>query len=152
MSRWLVRLAWAQGAYFVLTGAWALVHLESFLWVTGPKTDLWLVRTISLLIGAVGLALLVAALRQAVTLEVALLAVLSALALGAADVVFATSDVIRDVYLLDALVEAALVALWCGALWRARSEPAVWGAWRMDVPQAKSAGARPRRGGRRRTN
>lgn len=34
-----------------------MVHMPSFLWVTGPKSDLWLVDTVSLLISAIGLRL-----------------------------------------------------------------------------------------------
>jgi hypothetical protein len=36
-ARWLAGL---QGAYFLVTGVWPLVHMPSFLAVTGPKTDL----------------------------------------------------------------------------------------------------------------
>lgn len=140
--RWLVRLAWSQGVYFVATGAWPLVHLMSFESVTGPKTDDWLVRTIGVLVLVVGLALLLSAMRLRVPAEIALLAMGSALGLATIDVVFATGDVISDVYLLDALIEAGLVLLWGVALWRARDEPALWGregdeprgAWRRGVP------------------
>ena len=34
-------LAYAQSAYFAATGVWPIVHMPSFLRVTGPKTDLW---------------------------------------------------------------------------------------------------------------
>lgn len=127
MRRALVWLAALQGAYFALTGVWALVHLESFELVTGPKTDDWLVRTVGVLVLVIGAVLLVAASRLRVPFEVALLAVGSALGLAAIDVVYATGDVIRDVYLLDALAELALVALWAAALWRARDDVALWG-------------------------
>jgi hypothetical protein len=36
-------VALVQGAFYVATGVWALVDLDSFMAVTGPKTDLWLV-------------------------------------------------------------------------------------------------------------
>ena len=39
------RLAIGQGAYYALTALWALVHVRSFQAITGPKTDLWLVKT-----------------------------------------------------------------------------------------------------------
>jgi hypothetical protein len=35
-------IAGTQGTYFLLTGVWPLLHMRSFLTVTGPKTDLWL--------------------------------------------------------------------------------------------------------------
>ena len=34
----------AQGALYVVTGVWPLLHMASFEAVTGPKTDDWLVR------------------------------------------------------------------------------------------------------------
>ena len=51
----------AQAAFYVLTGTWPLINLESFEWVTGPKTDDWLVYTVGLLIVAIGLTLWVGA-------------------------------------------------------------------------------------------
>jgi hypothetical protein len=30
----------AHGGFYLLTGVWPLVHMPSFLAVTGPKTDL----------------------------------------------------------------------------------------------------------------
>lgn len=105
-------VAWLQGVYFLVTGIWPLLHIESFLLVTGPKVDLWLVKTVGLLIAVIGGVLLLAARRGRITPEIVLLAVGSAAALGAVDVVYALSDRIRDVYLLDALAEAGLIALW----------------------------------------
>lgn len=113
-------VAAAQGAYYLATGLWPLVHMPSFLGVTGPKTDLWLVRTVGVLVAAVGAGLLLAAAQRRVDAPVALVAVGSAAGLGAVDVVYATRDVIRDVYLLDAAAEAALVAAWGGAWLLAR--------------------------------
>ena len=125
--RALVRLARLQGVYFVATGVWPLVHLASFEAISGPKTDDWLVRTVGVLVLAIGLVLLVGALRLRVPFELALLAMASALGLAAMDVVYVTTDVIWDVYLLDALVEGALVLLWGWAFWRSRDDPRVWG-------------------------
>lgn len=125
--RWLVRLAAVQGAFYVATGLWALVHLSSFEAVTGPKTDDWLVKTVGILVFVIGGILLVAVMRARVTFELALLAVGSAVALAAIDVVYATNGTIRDVYLLDAAAELLLAGAWGIALWLARDEPAFWG-------------------------
>lgn len=35
----------AQGSYYFITAVWPLAHMRSFLAVTGPKTDLWLMGT-----------------------------------------------------------------------------------------------------------
>ncbi|MCC9168544.1 hypothetical protein [Pontibacter harenae] len=63
-------LAKLQGFYWVITGVWPLVHMPSFLMVTGPKTDLWLVVTVSLLLVLIGLVLVVAGFRKHVTSEI----------------------------------------------------------------------------------
>lgn len=120
----LLLLAWLQGIFYLITGLWPLVHMPSFLAVTGPKVDLWLVKTVGVLIVVIGAVLLVGARRRTVGPELALLAGGSAAALAGVDLVYALSDRIWDVYLLDALAETALVALW-GIAWlrRPRSSP-----------------------------
>ncbi|HZW07268.1 MAG TPA: hypothetical protein VFF65_09095, partial [Phycisphaerales bacterium] len=51
-------IAAVHGVYFTLTGVWPIVHMPSFLAVTGPKTDLWLVRTVGVLVCIPGLMML----------------------------------------------------------------------------------------------
>jgi len=72
-----------QGVYFLATAIWPLVHVYSFQAVTGRKTDNWtqeeidhwLLNTVSVLIVAIGLALLTAAWRRNVSPEIVVLAV-----------------------------------------------------------------------------
>jgi hypothetical protein len=106
------RLAAGQGVYFLLTGVWPLVHMRSFLAVTGPKRDLWLVRTVGALIAVTGVTLLRAAQTDRVTQEIALLAGSTAAALGAVDVIYTANKTIPPIYLSDAVVEAGLIAGW----------------------------------------
>jgi len=35
-----------QGLYWLVTGLWGLIDVHSFMKVTGPKTDIWLVKTV----------------------------------------------------------------------------------------------------------
>lgn len=86
--------------------------MPSFLAVTGPKTDLWLVKTVAALIAAIGLTLLLAAGRSNFPPEVATLAVTSAVALLAVDLNYVAKKVIPPIYLADAAAECALLALW----------------------------------------
>jgi hypothetical protein len=108
-------VALGQGVYYLITGIWPLLHMRTFTAVTGPKTDLWLVRTAGVLISAIGAALSLAGARRRVTPEMALLANGSALGLTAIDVVYVRKRRIRDIYLLDAAGELALVAGWIAA-------------------------------------
>ena len=105
-------LAAVQGLYFLATGVWPLVHIPSFLEVTGPKTDLWLVYTVGALVAVVGLVLLCSARTGRVSQEVALLAAGCAAALAAVDVLFVSRGVLPRVYLLDAAVELVILLAW----------------------------------------
>jgi hypothetical protein len=104
-------LARAHGVYYLATGLWPVVDIDSFQAVTGAKADLWLVKTVGLLITVIGAALLASG-RRALTPEIVVLASGSALALGAIDVYYSARGVISKVYLLDAPLEAALAAAW----------------------------------------
>jgi hypothetical protein len=104
-------LAVGQGAFYVVTGLWPLVHLESFEAVTGPKKEKWLVKTMGVFIAAVGGALLLNAKSRRASLPVG---ALSAAALAACDAVYAGKGRIAKTYLLDAAVESALVLAWLG--------------------------------------
>ena len=105
-------VAVAQGAYYAGTGVWPLLSMRSFERVTGPKRDHWLVKTVGVLVTAIGVTLIHAGRRGRVSPDVALLAGLSAGALAAIDVVYAARRRISPVYLLDALPEVLLAAWW----------------------------------------
>jgi len=102
--------------------------LSSFLAVTGPKTDTWLVQTVGALVGVSGACLILASRRSAVSAEWRWLAAGYALALALVDIVFVGQRRISSVYLLDALVEAGLLLgwLWLGVCGKRedRSRPA----------------------------
>lgn len=108
-------MLWVQGIYYLITGVWPLVHLRSFLAVTGPKTDIWLLQTVSMLINAIGATLLLAAVRRRPTEEMRLLGIASAFGLAAIDVIHVARRRIRPVYLLDALAEVMLISAWLTA-------------------------------------
>jgi hypothetical protein len=110
----------AQGLYYLSTGLWPLVHMESFLAVTGPKTDLWLVDTVAVLVAVIGAVLLFAAARHQVMSPIWLLAIGSAASLTIIEGFYALRGVIWSVYLLDAVLEIVLIALWVIALARTR--------------------------------
>jgi energy-converting hydrogenase Eha subunit E len=118
--RYLTILCLAQGLYFLVTGIWPLVSIRTFEAVTGPKTDDWLVRTVGVQVAVVGAVLVLAGLREAVTPEIALLAVGSALGLMGIDLWYVARRVIPRIYLLDAAAELVIVGLWV-VLWLLRS-------------------------------
>jgi uncharacterized membrane protein HdeD (DUF308 family) len=96
------RLTRLQGAYYLATGLWPLIHMTSFEALSGRKRDRWLVRTVGLLAAAIGLTLL------SRPRESAELADVSAGAFAVADVLAVQSGQLPT-YLLDAAGEIALV-------------------------------------------
>ena len=118
-----------QGVYYLLTGLWPLFALGSFVTVTGPKTDLWLVQTIGALVAVVGATLCVAAYRRQSSLEIVVLAVGCACVFAAVDLIFVVQRVISAIYLLDAAAEIGLLALWANA----------WGKGRLTWAAERSA-------------
>lgn len=118
----LIKLLWFQGIFYFLTGLWPLVHIQSFLWVTGPKTDHWLVSTVGVLIMAVSGVLLMAAWRREIHWAVAWLSVLTATGLAGVDLYYHFRGVIPLVYLGDALIEISMAILWFFLYFRAADD------------------------------
>lgn len=99
-----------QGIYYVATGVWSLVGIRSFQKVTGPKSDVWLVKTVGALVSAVGATLILSSFRKKPPLEARFLSTSSALALASVESVYAVKGRISPVYLLDAAVELFLIS------------------------------------------
>jgi hypothetical protein len=110
-----------QGGYYFLSGLWPVVHIDSFVRVTGPKTDLWLVRTVGLLIAAMGMHFLVSA-PLGVARRDFLLPAVSALLLGWVDIYYVISGSILPVYLADAAMELILAVCWLQLLYVRRMD------------------------------
>jgi hypothetical protein len=117
----LKTLLLTQGFVYVGTGLWPLIHIKSFMKVTGPKRDIWLVNTVGVLVTVIGAVFLLAARRKRVAPEVALLGTGAAAGLTGIDVVYVAKGTIWPIYLLDAVGESFLIAAWA-MLWQG-SEP-----------------------------
>ena len=105
-------LATVQGIYYLITGVWPLLDIESFMMVTGPKHDIWLVKTVGALVIPIGLVLLIAAKRKESLIQTVLLAITSAIAFTAIDTVYSLNDTIWNVYLIDAAAQVIFIAGW----------------------------------------
>jgi hypothetical protein len=111
----LRKLALTQGFFYLATGIWPLLDIVSFQVVTGPKTDLWLVRTVGVLVAVVGGVLLLGYRSRRLTDELIVLAVGCALGLAGIDLVYSLSGQISAVYLADAVAEVGFAGLWAYA-------------------------------------
>ena len=112
----LDKLALLQGLFLFTTGIWPLINMHSFLRLTGPKTDLWLVSTVGLLLAVTGAVLSISGIRNNTGAEFALLGMGTAASLAVVDIYFSINGTISPVYLLDAVVELGFVFFWISSI------------------------------------
>jgi hypothetical protein len=110
------RVTKAQALYYVPFSIWGLVNIRSFMWVTGKKHDVWLVKTVCLLLITVGAVIGRAGRKDRITPEIAALGIGSAASLATIDVYYVAKGRIRWVYLLDAVGNIGLIAGWIAAI------------------------------------
>ena len=105
-------VALVQGIYFFVTGIWPLLSMKTFLMITGPKTDLWLVKTVGIILAVVGLVLIVAQVNAEINTSIILLAIGSGLGLALVEFIYVAKRVISPIYLGDAFLELFLIGWW----------------------------------------
>ncbi|MEU0199493.1 MULTISPECIES: hypothetical protein [unclassified Streptomyces] len=105
-------IALAHGAFNVVGGLWPLLHLRSFEWVFGPKTDVWLQMTTGGLLASAGLAQLTAATDPRGPAHARRIGLGTAVTLLAVDLVYVPKGRIRPTYLLDAAMQTGWIAAW----------------------------------------
>lgn len=102
----------AQGVYSLLTASWGLIDIESFMAITGPKSDVWLVKTVSVLIIPISLCLLSYLFTRSGFTQAAIVGITSAIGLGAIDFYYSLRDVISKVYLGDGFMQVLFLLMW----------------------------------------
>ena len=105
-------VALAQGIYFFVSGIWPIFSMNTFLKVTVPKTDWWLVKTVGIILAVIGVVLIFARINAEVNTAIIILAIGSALSLAIVEFVYVTKRVISLIYLVDAVIEPILIAWW----------------------------------------
>ena len=100
-----------QGMYVLLTAVWALVDIQSFMFITGPKTDVWLVRTVAVLLICIWLFFLMSS-KKSEEPRVTLTALVFSFGLAYIDFYYTLNNTIRWVYALDGIVESMFGLLW----------------------------------------
>ena len=112
-----------QAAFYVSTGLWPLIDMESFETITGPKTDDWLVYTVGLLLAVIGVTLLIGTRGERRNGAVVFLGAATATSLALIDLTYALSGRISSIYLLDAAGEIVLLAVILVSALRLRNRP-----------------------------
>jgi hypothetical protein len=98
-----------QALYYVGTGIWPVADMQSFMAVTGPKTDLWLVETVGLLAAAIGAGTAYAAIIGKFDKPLLLLLLCAAAAFLYTDLYYFFSGVISFMYLPDAVFQLVFI-------------------------------------------
>jgi hypothetical protein len=105
-----------QGIYTMVTAVWPILHIKSFMEVTGYKEDVWLVKTVAAVLIAIAACFLDAARAPHFNRPVAVLAITSAVALAIVDFYYSVTDVISNIYQLDGLLQIAFLVSWIAIL------------------------------------
>src|SRR3954471_24002567 len=99
------------GIYYLLTGAWPVVHIGSFMALTGRKRDTWLVKAVGAVLAVLGARYLSETRRGEERRRATELTAASvALTLAAADAWYVARGRISPIYLADAAVQLAVAA------------------------------------------
>ena len=102
-----------QCIYYYFTALWGLVDIKSFIKVTGPKKDIWLVKTVSMLLIAICNSIITALFFNSINTSIIILSISSCSMLAIIDIYYTLKGVISSVYLLDAFVQALLLIVRC---------------------------------------
>lgn len=105
-------VALVQGIYFFISGIWPILSMSTFLKVTGSKTDLWLVKTVGIILAVIGAVLIFAQANAEINAPMIVLAIGSSLSLAIVEFVYVIKRVISPIYLGDAVIELILIAWW----------------------------------------
>jgi len=105
-------LLWVQAIYTFLTAAWGLIDIDSFMEVTGPKTDIWLVKTVSVLLLPVVVCFFSALFLKMPFLPVFLIAVITTARLASIDFYYTARHTIKWIYAIDGIVELIFLMVW----------------------------------------
>lgn len=94
-----------QAVYFMVTGIWPVLHIHSFMVVTGEKTDIWLVHMVGLLAVTIGISLFFDP-------KSLLLPICSAISFAAIDLIYVLKDVISPIYLVDFVLQSVFILVY----------------------------------------
>lgn len=103
---------WSHAVYIFITAVWPIIDIESFMVVTGPKTDIWLVKTVGALLIPVSITMIVNLVAVDNKWPLITLGAGIAIAFICVDCYYALNDVISNIYLADAAVEFMFLVGW----------------------------------------
>jgi hypothetical protein len=112
MKKFRSSLLITQTIYFFLTGLWPLIHIESFIDVSGHKADLWLAKTVGALVLCISISFAYTLYKKEYSTNMLLLAITSAITFSCIDFYYFIKNVIPLFYVLDGSFELFFAFLW----------------------------------------
>jgi hypothetical protein len=103
---------WCQAIYIFVMAIWPIIHIESFMEVTGPKTDIWLVKTVGALLIPISITMITHLVIHSETKPLTMLGGSTALAFICIDLYYSLNDTISNIYLADAAIEFFFLIGW----------------------------------------
>jgi hypothetical protein len=101
-----------QGIYTLVTAVWPLLHIESFMMITGPKTDIWLVKTVAVVLIPIALLFLLNRYNEGSLLHVLVVAISSSVGLASIDFYYTANETISWVYAVDGALQVIFIVCW----------------------------------------
>lgn len=114
----LATISLIQGIYYLVTGLWPLVHIDSFMLVTGNVTDIRLIKTVGLLVTVIAITLLFSRFRVNDYSIIFTLGILCTLVFSAVDLYYTFAGELSKIYIIDAVVQIALFFMWISAAFK----------------------------------
>lgn len=108
----LTGILFTQNAYILITALWPVFHMKSFLKITGFKTDVWLVKTVSALLIAISFCGFSYFFINGSYYPIAVLLCTTAGGMISVDFYYVYKKIISKVYLLDGMVEIFFLLSW----------------------------------------
>lgn len=107
-----------HGIYLMITALWALLFLNSFVKITGIKTDIWLVKTIAILLLPYSLLFMWKSTHTPKLPVVNVVAVMLCMGLTTINAYYYAEGVLGTFYMIDAWIEIFLSVWWLCDIYR----------------------------------
>ena len=109
-----------QGVYLLIIALWPLLHLSSFLTITGIESDSWMLRTTGVYVLAVSFCLLLSYYLRKYSWPVTIMAIMTAVGCLYMDgyYYYRHDQLPLTVYIVDFVVQLAFVICWIAILSR----------------------------------
>jgi hypothetical protein len=107
-----------QGFYYLIISVWPLIHIDSFLIITGYKQDVWLVKMVSVIILCISLTILYALSLKEKNIPVFFLSFISPVGFLFVELYYVNNNTIKEIYLVDALLELQIILVWLVKIFR----------------------------------